>query len=81
MSLIPLVQISQATSVNQLIAHLCELSFLGLEVTANDFRFAEDAQDYQKLEAQKRKYRGIKGGALRYSINKPFWAFLEIKDH
>lgn len=69
------------SDVNQLIAHLCELSFLGLEVTANDFRFAEDAQDYQKLEAQKRKYRGIKGGALRYSINKPFWAFLEIKDH
>ena len=69
------------SDVDQLIAHLCELSFLGLEVAANDFRFAEDAQDYQKLKAQKRKYHGIGGGVLRYSINKPFWAFLEIKDH
>lgn len=69
------------SDVDQLIAHLCELSFLGLEVAAGDFRFAEDAQDYQKLEVQKRKYHGTKGGVLRYSINKPFWAFLEIKDH
>ena len=71
-----------ATSdVDQLIARLCELSFLGLEVAAGDFRFAEDAQDYQKLEAQKRKYHSMSGSVLRYSINKPFWAFLEIKDH
>ena len=69
------------SDIAQLIAHLCELSFLGVEVAAGDFRFAEDAQDYQKLEVQKRKYHGSRDGVLRYSINKPFWAFLEIKDH
>ena len=69
------------SDVDQLIAHLCELSFLGLEVAAGDFRFAENAQDYQKLEAQKRKHHAIKGGVMRYNINKPFWSFLEIKAH
>jgi len=70
-----------ASDFDELIAHLCELSFLGLEVDADDFRFAEDSQDFQKLAAQQRKHHGIKGRILRYSINRPFWAFLEIKDH
>ena len=70
-----------ALDFDRLIAHLCELSFLGLEVASGDFRFAEDFQDYQKLEVQKRKYHDSSEGVLRYKINRPFWAFLDIKDH
>lgn len=58
--------------------HLCALAFLGIEVGNQDFRFAEDFQDYQKLSVLKRKQSEIKGSALRYKINSPFWAFLEI---
>lgn len=68
-----------APDIDQIIAHLCELSFLGLEVADDDFRFAKDSQDYQRLEVQKRNYHDESGRVLRYSINKPFWAFLEIK--
>ena len=70
-----------ALDFDRLIAHLCELSFLGLEVASGDFRFAEDFQDYQKLEVQKRKYHDSSEGVLRYKINRPFWAFLDIKDN
>lgn len=62
-----------------IINHLCGVSFLGLEIADGDFRFAEDSQDYQKLYVMQRKYYGSANGALRFKINEPFWAFLEIK--
>lgn len=65
--------------IDSIIKHLCGVSFLGLEIANGDFRFAEDSQDYQKLYVMQRKYYGSLNGNLRYKINEPFWAFLEIK--
>lgn len=61
-----------------IIEHLCALAFLGVDIGDNDFRFAEDFQDYQKLAVLKRKQSEKKGPALKFKINPPFWAFLEV---
>lgn len=64
--------------LNEISEHLCALAFLGVDIGDGDFRFAEDFQDYQKLAVLKRKQASIKGNSLRFKINPPFWAFLEV---
>lgn len=62
------------------IDHLCGLTFLGVEVGPEDFRFAEDPQEYRKNLVLARKLAEKRGGGMRYMINRPFWAFLEIAE-
>jgi hypothetical protein len=62
------------------IKHLCGLTFLGVEVDADKFRFAEDLAENQKNSILAQRLVLSRSGAPRYKINPAFWAFLEIKD-
>lgn len=64
--------------VDQVIDHLCALTFLGVEVRADDFRFAEDPSEHRKDLVLARKFRETGGAEPRYMINRAFWAFLEV---
>lgn len=59
---------------------LCALSFLGVEVSASEFRFVkdQDPQEFSKNEVLARKLVAVRGGNARYMVNKPFWAYLEV---
>lgn len=63
------------------IDHLCSLNFLGVEVAPEDFRFAEDPQEYRKNLVLARKLAESHGGGIRYMVNRPFWAFLEVAEY
>lgn len=64
--------------IESIIYHLSTLAFLGVEVGENDFRFAEDIQEYQKLDVLARRYHKRDSTLLRYKINDAFSSFLEI---
>lgn len=59
---------------------LLELTFLGLEISDNNFAFLYDESCRDKYRTLARKLVESKGTKEpRYEINKPFHAFLEIK--
>lgn len=62
------------------IDHLSGLTFLGLEVAENDFRFAEDPHEYRKTLVMARRFAESRRRPPRYKINPAFWAFLEIAE-
>ena len=68
-----------STAHEEVVEHLCALAFLGIEINSNEFRFAEDFQDYQKLKVLLRKRREMLGRRPPYKINPPFWTYLEIQ--
>lgn len=68
------------SQVAQVVEHLCALAFLGIEVGIDEYRYAEDFQDYQKVLVLKKKRIAATEGKLKYKINIPFWAFLEIQN-
>jgi hypothetical protein len=61
------------------IENLISLSFLGVETAKDVFRFAEDPEQYKKLEALAGNYtRAIPNQPKRYSIHKAFQPHLEV---
>jgi hypothetical protein len=62
----------------RIIGHLCALTFLGIEAGDSDFRFAEDPNEYRKNLILARRFSESHAGPVRYMVNRPFWAFLEI---
>ncbi len=66
--------------VGDVIDHLCSLTFFGVEVAQDDFRFAEDPQEYRKSLVLARKLAQAHGGRFRYMISRSFWAFLEVSE-
>ena len=70
--------VSDESQINEYISLLCRLSFLGVEVGENNFRFVDDPEELRRNETLARKFVERNGGVQRYMINKPFWAFLEI---
>jgi hypothetical protein len=61
---------------------LVELTFLGPEVGLNRFTFLYDEDSATKLQVMARKTALEHGTApVRYRINKPFHAYLEVKTH
>jgi hypothetical protein len=72
------VPLEKALSV---IDHLCSLTFLGVEVGPEDFRFAEDPQEHRKNLVLARKLAESCGGGIRYMVNRAFWAFLEVAEY
>jgi hypothetical protein len=58
---------------------LCGLTFLGVEANEGDFRFATDPQEHRKNLVLARKLAQARHGQLRFMVNRPFWAFLEIR--
>jgi hypothetical protein len=63
----------------RLIELLCSVTFLGLEVRRDRFRFVEDPQEYRKaLSLAQQVARHARRG-LRFQIHYAFWAFLEVR--
>jgi hypothetical protein len=60
------------------VEYLCGLTFLGVEVLANKFRFAEDPQTNAHNAILARRTGEEQGRVPRYMIHRAFWAFLEI---
>jgi hypothetical protein len=68
-------------SLDEVISILCELLFLGLEVDENKFEFIYKDTDTRKLQIMARKTAEKREDKLkRFRINKPFHAYLEIKE-
>jgi hypothetical protein len=65
---------------SSVVDYLCSLTFLGVEVGPDDFRFAEDPQEYRKNLVLARKLAENRGGVLRYKVHPAFWAFLEVTE-
>lgn len=58
--------------------HLIALSFLGVEVRSNEFRYCSNIDEIQKLERLSERFAGDSAIAPRYQIHKAFHAFLEV---
>lgn len=58
--------------------HLCNLTFLGVEVEQDNFRFADDQAENQKNGILAQRLTLSRSGPPRFKINSAFWAFLEI---
>src|SRR5262249_37166417 len=68
----------EADRFEKAIGYLCGLTFLGVEVAANDFRFAEDPQTNAHNTILARRRGEEQGRPPRYKIHPAFWVFLEI---
>ncbi len=62
----------------EVINHLCALSFLGLETQLGEFVFVNEDEELKKAEVLSRNLSESRGSSPRYRINPPFHAFLEI---
>jgi hypothetical protein len=65
---------------DEILDRLCALTFLGVEANLGDFRFATDPQEHRRNLVLGRKLAQTRGGQLRFMVNRPFWAFLEIRN-
>jgi predicted nucleotidyltransferase len=57
---------------------LKELSFLGIEVNKDDFRYVYDLTDFKKYEIIAKRYREQNSIEERFRINNPFHSCLEL---
>lgn len=69
-----------STDIEHCIDELINMSFLGIEVADNDFRFLEEPEDFNKLAILGLRHAKRKADSVRYRINPPFWAHLEVVD-
>jgi len=60
------------------LSHLVALSFLGVEVRLNEFRYCANVDEIQKLEKLSNRYALDNGIEQRYRIHKAFHAYLEV---
>ena len=70
----------EAALMDEVIDHLCSLTFLGIEVNDGDFRYADDPSEHRKNLVHARKLAETRGGRLRFKINPAFRAFLEVRE-
>lgn len=60
---------------------LCELCFLGIEIKEGEYKYLYDDKQNKKYKVMARKTaRESEDEVRRYKINKPFHAYLEIKN-
>jgi hypothetical protein len=64
----------------RILDHLASISFLGIEVREDDFRFAEDPLDYRKNAVLSQRFAERQGRPPRFLIHPAFRAFLEISE-
>jgi len=64
----------------KILDHLSSISFLGIEVKENDFRFAEDPIDYRKNAVLSQRLSERQGRPPRFLVHPAFRAFLEISE-
>jgi hypothetical protein len=67
-----------ADKMESILRHLCNLTFLGLEVEQDIFRFADDQSENHKNSILAQRLIQSRPGPPRFKINSAFWAFLEI---
>jgi len=60
------------------LGHLIALSFLGVEIKLNEFRFCTSADEIQKIERLSERFVTNKKKGQRYQIHKAFHAYLEV---
>lgn len=66
--------------LDEIITHLCDLTFLGIEIEQDRFAYIYNEEDKKKLHVMARKLIESKVDTKqRFKINKPFHAYLEIK--
>lgn len=65
-------------NAESVLSHLCDLTFLGVEVEQDAFRFADDQAESQKNNILAQRLTRSRTGPPRFKINPAFWAFLEI---
>ncbi len=59
--------------------HLIALSFLGVEIKLNEFRFCTGTDEIQKIEKLSERYITAENKIQRYQIHKAFHAYLEVE--
>ena len=66
---------------DEIITLLCNLTFLGREVSKDRFEFQYDDDQWIKFEQMARRYeKATRRGYARYLINRPFRSYLEINE-
>jgi hypothetical protein len=63
-----------------ILSQLCALSFLGVEVQDDDFRFPESATELKKTTVLARNLCSRRGAPPRYLVHRAFRPFLEIDE-
>jgi len=58
--------------------HLIALSFLGVEIKLNEFRFCTSIDEIQKIKRLSERYIAAENKTQRYQIHKAFHAYLEV---
>ena len=71
--------VKNADNATNVMKHLCNLTFLGVEVKPNEFRFADDQAESLKNSVLAQRLLQSRLGPARYKINPAFWAFLEVQ--
>ncbi len=66
--------------VDGMIQHLCTLTFLGVEINDNDFRFTDDPEELKKNLILGKKVAEGRGSSGRFRISPPFRAYLETRE-
>lgn len=66
--------------LDKFVSQLCALSFLGIEVGDNDFRFPESGNELKKVAVLSRKLCEHRNSDPRFLIHPAFRPFLEISD-
>jgi hypothetical protein len=65
-------------TVEKVIAQLCSLSFLGIEVSDQDFRFPDNSTELRKVTVLSRRLCELRSAEPVYLVHHAFWPFLEI---
>lgn len=66
--------------IQHVVEHLCALTFLGIEVKQDEFRYSDEQSDLQKNFILARHLAETRGGAVRYRVHPAFRTFLEISE-
>jgi hypothetical protein len=69
-----------AEKVDDVIAQLVNLTFLGLEVSRGRFAYADEKKELQKNVVLASRFAAGKGDEPRYEINAPFRSYLELSE-
>lgn len=70
----------EAEKVDNVITQLVGLTFLGVEVSATRFAYADEKKELQKNLILAVRLAASQGGERRYEINAPFRAYLELRE-
>lgn len=65
-------------SADAMVSQLCTLSFLGTEVSDNDFRFPDSASELKKVQVLARRLCETRSAKPRYLVHPAFHPFLEL---